>query len=694
MNFIFKHKFILAIAVSVLICGGVFAQEQKQPPSPKVSLDVKGMDVVDVLKILSSEGGFNLSIGGDVKGRITLFLKDIDVWEALEIVFAAGNLAYEQKGEIIYVMSEREYEINYGRKYWDKRKVRVFSLKHASPGRLTQMLSQVISKIGKVIVDEPTNTLVVIDIPENIEEVEKIIVTVDKLVETKVFSLNYLPVKEVEESLKASVTKDVGSLKTDATSNKVIVTDYPAKLKEIEKIITAFDEKPLQVLIDAKIIEIQPFDKFDTGIDWDYWMEKYFRVAGSFTIPTTSTNTFSLGTIGVGTMAGKNDYSGILKFLQSFGETRILSSPRILTLNNQEAKILVGTKDAYITSSVSEVGQEAVTSQEVNYVDVGVKLYVTPTINRKGYITLKIKPEVSSSERKEIKTEDKITEIPIVTTSEAETSVIVKDGVSIIMGGLRKTTHNKERTQVPVLGSIPVLGLLFRSEKSEVVKSELVILITPRIISGDRSIEAELGDKAKGDMNESEALKLFREEFKRKDSAGIAAKEEIGVSQPLDIPQKENKQESVKEVKQDAKEEVKQEIKQEVKKPVKIEKVKEIKEESPREKKEVLKAKKEIVKEEAAEIAADDKYSYYLRIVEKIRKASLLVKMKKKGEVRVSFVISKNGILINDPVIISSTDNGDLIEGAKDIIKKASPFSPFPPAINKEKEIFEVTLVF
>ena len=508
MNYFCKNLLIYLIVFSLAAPFPGFCQ---QKPTAKISLDVKNMDIIDVLKILADQGGFNISVSGNVRGRVTLFLKDINVWDALEIALMSANLAYEKRGDIIYVMTDKEYEVRYGTRYGDQREAKVFNLKYAKALNVRELLTQVVSSIGKVIMDVPTNTIVVIDTPEKITEMSRIVAEVDKPINTRVFELNYMLAKDLEPKLSETITQGVGILQIDETTNKIIITDYPDAIKEVEEIIEAFDEKPLQVLIDAKIVEIRPSKKYYSGVNWEYWIKQYFRVKGDFTIPspTATTDKVRFGTIGVADPSEKGDYSGILDFLQTFGDTRVLSSPRILALNNQEAKILVGTKDVYITSSVSEVGDSAVTTQTVNYVDVGVKLYVTPNINREGYITLEIKPEISSSERVEITSDDKVTEIPVVTTSEAETSVIVKEGVTIIIGGLKKITHDKEDKQVPFFGSIPLLGNLFKSKKDDWSKNELVILLTPHIVSGDSSIEAEIQDKIGTNMGEEEAVDAF-----------------------------------------------------------------------------------------------------------------------------------------------------------------------------------------
>lgn len=615
---------IFLIILSLIMPNAGFCRD-------KISLDVKGIDVVDVLKILSDEGGFNLSIGGNVSGRTTLFLKDIEVWDALEIVLISGSLAYEKKGEIIYVMAERDYELKYGKKFWDEKKVEVFSFKHAKASRVGGLFSQMISNIGKVIVDEPANTLVVIDIPERISQMKRIVEEIDKPLETRVFELNYVKAEDIEPKLTDVLTEGVGSLKVDSTSNKAVVTDYPKKIKEVEEIIKAFDEKPLQVLIDAKIIEITPSKNFYSGIDWDYWIQKYLRITGSFSLPySTTSDKITIGT-STSTAPGKGKYRGMLDLLQTFGEAKVLSAPRILALNNQEAKILVGTKDAYITSTTSELGESAVTSQSVNFVDVGVKLYVTPTINKENYITLKIRPEVSSSTRTSITSEGQVTQIPIVTTSETETSLIVKDGVSILLGGLRKVTRDNQRKQIPILGSIPILGNLFKSREEEWTKNELVIILTPHIVSGDSSIEAEIHQKASGRMWETEVIKEFEKEAEFDEKWKETGEKYLGISGE----------------------------------------------------------KKEIKIREAG-----IKDNYYLEVMEKVKETASSFEVRLKGKVKVRFTVSNEGELLGEPRIISSYGNKELAGVAKRIIKRVCPFPPFPESKKEKKETYEVIITF
>lgn len=449
---------------------------------PNITLEIKGMDIIDVLKIVASRAGFNIAIGKNVSGRTTLFLNDVDPEEAFDIVIVANDLAYERKGNLVNVMTQRDYELLYGTRYQDKRRVKIFTPKNTKAVDLIKAISQIKSNIGKVVYDEASNTIMVVDTPEQISEIENFLDHSDRIIQTRVFSLNYAQAEKINPKLQEMVTKGIGNIKIDERTNKIVITDYPENLDKISRVISAFDEKTSQVLIDAQIIELTPSDKLEMGVDWDYWISKYFEVKGS--LPLNTSNTVVFGTRSdTPTQQGK--YKAVMDVLRTIGDTKVLSSPRIMALNNQEAKILVGTKDAFITSTVTQTEGSAVTSQSVNFVDVGIKLYVTPNISRDGFITMKIKPEISSATRTKILSEGKETEIPIVTTSEAETTIMVKDGITIIIGGLKKDKKEKTTKRIPLLGSIPVLGFLFGSTSDSYSKTELVILLTPHIISGD-----------------------------------------------------------------------------------------------------------------------------------------------------------------------------------------------------------------
>jgi len=218
------------------------------------------------------------------------------------------------------------------------------------------------------------------------------------------------------------------------------------------------------------------------GIDWEAIVSDYQDLHLSNHLNVLGAGEKS-GRLSIGTLS-QDDYSVLLEALDTVGRTNILSSPRIATLNNQEAQILVGSTEPYVTTTTTSSGP-ATTAESVNFIEVGVKLYVTPTIHKDDFITMKIKPEVNSVTRN-IKTSTNNT-IPVVETSEAETTVTVKDGVTIVIGGLIKDEKIESVKKIPLLGDLPLIGIVFRSEDKLIRKTEWVIFLTPKLVPGDVS---------------------------------------------------------------------------------------------------------------------------------------------------------------------------------------------------------------
>jgi general secretion pathway protein D len=324
------------------------------------------------------------------------------------------------------------------------------------------------------------------DTPDKLEAMELLINEVDVPIATQVFELSYAKAEDLSAKLGEVLTKNVGSIRFDARSNKIFVTDTPQKIEEIAKMVKAFDVKHKEVLIEAKIVQIVLSDQYKMGVDWEAIVSDFHTLdlAGKFSILSA---TDKKGKLSIGTLS-RDDYTVLLEALDAVGETNILSNPSITAINNQEAKILVGSTQPYVTTTTTTPATGAVTTAEsVNFIDVGVKLYVTPTVHNDNYITMKIKPEVSTVTR--FLTTSQNNTIPVVETSEAETTVMVKDGVTIVIGGLIKDEKIDTINKVPLLGDMPIVGFAFRNRDQLIRKTELVIFLTPKIISGDIHID-------------------------------------------------------------------------------------------------------------------------------------------------------------------------------------------------------------
>jgi len=445
-------------------------------------LELKDMDIDDVLKLISKKSGLNIVSGKDVKAKVTIYLKQVSAINALRIILESYGMAYVEENGIIKVMNSREYEALYGRKFDEKTETNIVHLTYAHVADIVPLLVQMKSSVGKVISDDKSNTLILTDTPDNIKAMEIYINNIDIPVQTAVFDLSYAKAEDLSGKIQEALTKNVGTMKFDKRSNKIHVTDTPQKIEQIQQLVSAFDEKEKEVLIEAKIMQITLTEAHKMGVDWEALVSGYhtLKLDNAFDVLSA---TDKYGKLSIGTLS-TDDYTVLIEGLKTIGDTKLLSSPRITALNNEEAKILVGSTQPYVTTTTTTTASGPVTTAEsVNFVEVGVKLYVTPTIHNDGFVTMKIKPEVSSVIS--YVTTSNNNQIPVVDTSEAETTVMVKDGVTIVIGGLIKDEKIDTVNKVPVVGDIPIVGLAFRNKDKTVRKTELVIFLTPRIMSGD-----------------------------------------------------------------------------------------------------------------------------------------------------------------------------------------------------------------
>lgn len=453
--------------------------------SRKVSLALNDTNIVDALVYLSEKADINVAVSKAVQGRATLSLSNVSIRDALDIILLANELACEKRGEIFYVMPAADYESLHGERWAEARQVRMFKMQYVKPADMAVVLNTLKSHVGSVVVDNDTGTVVVMDTQEKLNQMKEAVETMDHALVTKVFNLQYAKAKDVEANLTARLdTKGTGSVKADEKYNRVVVTALPGKIDEVEKLIKDLDVKIKQVLIEAKMVRVKLTPAFEMGIDWQKLLSHSVKQPA---ISVESTFPFdplisTFGRVIIGKL-GSSDIDATIQLLKTVGETKIISSPRISALNNEEAKIFVGTKEVYTTSTTTLSGNNASTSVAINFVDVGVSLKVTPIINDDGFILMNIRPEVSRIDRTFTVTSTG-DEIPVVDTTNAETRVMVQDGNTIIIGGLIKDEVKRDTEKFPVLGDLPILGNAFRHVREDKEKTELVVFLTPHIIDG------------------------------------------------------------------------------------------------------------------------------------------------------------------------------------------------------------------
>lgn len=475
---------VMLLAIPLNFCVSMEGDSFRENDADKISLDLKNVDIVELLRILSLKTGKTIVPSKDVTGRITVYLNNVAFNDVLDIVLLTQSLALNRKDNIYYVMSEAEFKKMFGRDYVDNRKIETIRLTYAKPSVVFNALGQLKSDVGKLVVDESSGTIILIDIPEKLQLMKKMIKEMDQPLTTKVYDLNYIKAADAKTQITSAITQGTGEVIIDERSSKAIVSDLPKKMDKIGMLVREIDEESRQVYVEADIVELSLSDKFERGIDW----EKVYTsaamdgltFAGYFPATLAQFQKISVGTLAT------DHYKAILNFLNTYGKTNIISQPRIAVVNNEESNIMIGVREAYITQTQSQATSTTVTSETVEFIDVGVKLKIVPRIGSDGFITMKLKPEVSSV--KETIETALGSRIPIVQTSESETTVKVKDGTMIMIAGMTKIESTDAIKGWPVLSKIPFLDIFFGNRASESKRTEVIIFLTPRIMRSDEGL--------------------------------------------------------------------------------------------------------------------------------------------------------------------------------------------------------------
>jgi general secretion pathway protein D len=308
------------------------------------------------------------------------------------------------------------------------------------------------------------------------------------------------------------------AVQADEATNSVLITADVDTMDTMLSIIESLDIRRAQVLVEAIIVELSGEDNKALGVEWMYRSDGAgfgastnagaISQVGSAVLDieangsTTDSLTKLAGGVagipgqifGVGRLGGSTDFVAVLKMLQTNDSSNILSTPNLLTTDNTEASILVGEQVPFKTGSYSGTTTGDSTSgfsspfTTINREDVGIKLQVTPHVNEGDSIVLDIEQEISSVVRN---TEDG----PVTSKREVKTQILSADGQTVVLGGLIKDDVLSSNSRVPVLGSLPVLGHVFRSQTSKKVKTNLLIFIRPTIVRDDRVLTGATAEK-------------------------------------------------------------------------------------------------------------------------------------------------------------------------------------------------------
>lgn len=271
----------------------------------------------------------------------------------------------------------------------------------------------------------------------------------------------------------------------DELTNSLLIRATQEDYEVLTEGIQELDVRPLQVLIEVMAVEARKDRQFSLGFNLEVPPQDF----GVGTVEGSLVSA-GLGDLVVQVMnLGKEKINAVLSAATSRGEVEIVSRPVLLASNNTEARLLVGTQQPFVQVSRSLPTESAQRDQVIQYRDVGTKLTVLPTINQDGYVSLLIQQEISQA------TGETQFSAPVISSRETLTQVLVEDGQTIVIGGLRDRVQDRIRTGIPVLSDIPVLGGLFGGTKTRTTETELFLFITPTILDSDEDAREVTEDK-------------------------------------------------------------------------------------------------------------------------------------------------------------------------------------------------------
>ncbi len=412
----------------------------------KISLDFQDADINDILRLIAEVGGVNIIAGGDVQGKVTTRMVDVPWDQALDVILKINGLDQERSGNIIRVAP---FE-----KFTNERKERI-------QARVTEVQA------------EP--------------------------VLTRTVPVNFAAAKDLRANLE-KLLSNRGTIFIDNRTNTMIVTDTQRHLDEVFALVEKLDRPTPQVMIEARIVESnRTFSRelgVQLGLAYSQITDRTFpnRIdirgglpaaagGGGLVLPQAPANflldlpaavaTGSGGAIGFSLASiGGTILDAQLSAMESSGRGKIISSPKIATLDNVEAEIRSGRKIP--VQSVSAEGTKT------EFVDAAITLKVTPHITPNDYIGMKI-----VAQKNEADFSRQVNGIPTIINREANTDMLVKDGDTVVIAGLYTRSIQSSRAGIPGLSSLPLIGALFRRETEGDTSDELLIFLTPRIIRQD-----------------------------------------------------------------------------------------------------------------------------------------------------------------------------------------------------------------
>jgi type IV pilus assembly protein PilQ len=464
---------VCGLALSVSALAQAPASSRPAPKDDKTRINISDQNTVDigvrdedvraVLEMLAVQSRKNIIASKGVQGKVSADLFGVTFAEAMDSLLQVNGFGWRQRGNFIFVYTKEEMDKL--KQEENPRVAKVIRLSYLNTNDASELVKPMLSQGGEIKTTKATENF--------------------------------------------SVPDSGPTGKDDfAFGATLVVVDFPENIAAIEKLLSELDTKPQQVLVETTVMRTILNEQNAMGVDFsiigDLNFTDFATVGGPFGAASAlargtgsgssagfsppNNRGFAVGS-GLGATSGpatlrvgviSNNLSLVVKLLDQVTDTSVLANPKLLVLNRQPSRVQVLQRLPYLSSTINEGGSR---TETVQFLDIGVNLFFRPFVSSTGDIRMELKPQISDGTLGTIRGSSGEVTAPFESRQEITTNVIVRDGMTIVLGGLFRETVTANRSQVPLLGDVPIVGNAFRGRADETQREEIIFLVTPSIVS-------------------------------------------------------------------------------------------------------------------------------------------------------------------------------------------------------------------
>lgn len=454
---------------------------EEDPLQQLVTLDFRGMDISNIVGILAEKAGINIIAGPAVQGAVTFSLRDVTLQQAIESILQSNGLGMIQERGIWRITTYEEAVAS-------RRLRRIVPLLSASAIDIQATLQQVVSgpdaALMSITANETTNVIILAGPLNLINEYEDLIHELDQSEPkiptlTETVPLNYADPGDLLAIITPRMS-EAGQVSADFRSRQLILTDLPKNIELLKELIKDLDKPVKQVGIEAMIVDAILADNADTGIDWVLRLLGTHNTAVGDLSDLTLLSNFNPGVLGAqlafATLSGDIDFRAAISAEVRSENALLLASPFIVTVENRPARIAIAEEIPYQELTQATTGPPIATTE---FKEVGTILEVTPRVTNDNHILIDLDAKQSDTKG------ESVTGVPPEDKREMTTTLLLRDGQTIFIGGLRRFDDELTVRKTPILGDIPILNLLFRNQAVVHENLELMIFLTCNVLGED-----------------------------------------------------------------------------------------------------------------------------------------------------------------------------------------------------------------